>query len=63
MSSAYSVYPEHLTVTADDHMNTNETEVDYSSHLDEVETLLRCYTAVMYLSSYRSTTASTECAG
>ncbi len=63
VSSAYSVYPEHLIATADDHMNTNETEVDYSSHLDEVETLLRCYTAVTYFSSYRSTTASTECAG
>lgn len=46
VSSAYIVCSEHLTATANDHMNTNEPEVDYSSHLDEVDfTLLlhSCY--------------------
>lgn len=35
MSSAYIVCPECLSASADDHMTTNQPQVDYSSHLDE----------------------------
>lgn len=35
MSSACIVCPECLTATADDHMNTNQPQEDYSSHLNE----------------------------
>lgn len=40
MSSAYTDYPECLSATADDHMNTNQPQVDYWPHLDEDFTLL-----------------------